>query len=576
MRLDGKKPALIVLTAVLLMTLPAASGRAASAVRQQFDTDKIAPTLRDAMRNAQAGKMLPVVILMAEQAPDWRMAELRAIANKSVRRAAVIDLLKSTARRTQADLLGVLEAAQTAGRVGASVRPLWLSNVIVADMTPAAIEQIAARDDIASLHLESMLGDEVFPVEPSDGEIDVDQAAGDSTDGPVIECGVALMGAPRVWDELGITGSGSVVCVIDTGCCITHRDLVNQIWVNAGEIPGNGIDDDNNGYVADINGWNFWERNNNLADTSGHGTHVSGTVAGDGTSGQQTGMAPDAKLMTCRYFVSFAGESTIWESMQYAVDNGADIITVSSGWPHSVNPQRAIWRAECENAMAAGLAVLYAAGNEGACCRPFDAVRTPGDVPDVITVGAVNCADFIASFSSRGPVTWQNVSPYNDWPYPPGKLKPTISAPGVDTLSTSVCSGYRRLSGTSMATPHVAGAVALMLEANPNLDHFQIKQILKDTAVDLGEPGPDNSYGAGRVDAYEAVLMALKMGGGLGDLNCDGVVDTFDIEPFLVALFEPLEYSLRYPDCDIMRGDTNRDGSVTAFDIESFLDLLFP
>jgi hypothetical protein len=197
--------------------------------------------------------------------------------------------------------------------------------------------------------------------------------------------------------------------------------------------------------------------------------------------------------------------------MEYAADNGAQVITVSSGWPHSQNPDRRTWREVCEATIAAGVVVIYAAGNEGGG-NPPDNVRTPGDVPAVITVGATDCNDVIAGFSSRGPVTWQNVDPWRDWPYPPGLIKPTISAPGVNTLSTSNnCSGYVSLSGTSMATPHVSGAVALMLEANPTLDHDQVKQILMDTAVDLGPEGMDNDFGAGRVDAYEAVQMAMSM-----------------------------------------------------------------
>ena len=121
-----------------------------------------------------------------------------------------------------------------------------------------------------------------------------------------------------------------------------------------------------------------------------------------------------------------------------------------------------------------------------------------------------------------------------------------------------------------MATPHVAGAVALMLEANPDLDHFQIKQILKDTAVDLGDPGPDNEYGAGRVDAYKAVVAALDLLCDPCDMNCDGEVNSFDIEPFLEILFDG-----GVP-CDSCTGDVNRDGKVDSFDIESFLHCLFP
>src|SRR5262249_43021436 len=112
--------------------------------------------------------------------------------------------------------------------------------------------------------------------------------------------------------------------------------------------------------------------------------------------------------------------------------------------------------------------------------------------------------------SSRGPVTWQNVPPYNDYPYPPGLTKPDVAAPGVNTTSDNFCSGYTVMSGTSMATPHVAGTVALMVGANPSLTHDQIKQTLEDKAVDLGAPGKDNVYGSGRIDAYEAVSYVVN------------------------------------------------------------------
>jgi subtilisin family serine protease len=224
-------------------------------------------------------------------------------------------------------------------------------------------------------------------------------------------------------------------------------------------------------------------------------------------------MAPDCEIMTLKFWNSFSGEQSVWDSIQYGVDNGADVLSASLGWPHNTSPDRPTWRSVCENAMAAGVVVVFAAGNEGSCCRPFDAVRTPGDVPDMITIGATDCNDSLASFSSIGPITWQDVPPYNDFPYPPGKIKPTVSAPGVNTKSTSSnCSGYVNLSGTSMATPHVAGTVALMLEANPGLDHFAIKDLLEATAIDLGETGKDNSFGSGRVDAFESVVAA--MGGG--------------------------------------------------------------
>jgi subtilisin family serine protease len=393
------------------------------------------------------------------------------------------------------------------------------------------------------------------------------------------------MDADRVWNELQITGKNVIVGVVDTGICmsggLTHRDLRNQLWVNTDEIPGNNVDDDNNGYVDDINGCS-WENNTkgvNVTDNAGHGTHVSGTVAGDGTEGTQSGMAPDALVQVLKFWNSFSGQLSVWNCMQYGVDNGADVLTASLGWPLSQNPDRPTWRRNCENAIAAGVVVVYAAGNEGDAGNPCPGgtnyrIRTPGDVPMVITVGATTCSDTIASFSSRGNVTWIGVQGYNDHPCPPGYLKPTIAAPGDNTKSTRICTGYTNMSGTSMATPHVAGCIALMLSANPGLTHAQVKQILKDTAKDLGDPGPDRHFGAGRVNCFEAVKKAIELSGKKGDLNCDDVINFVDIEPFVLALSDPDAYRRLYPDCNIMNADCNNDGRIDFADINPFVDLL--
>lgn len=526
------------------------------------------------LANAGEGELIPVTIAMRDQVPRAQIVLASQIGERDARHEAVKGLLKSLADSSQKELLALLRVQQRQGHVGDRIEALWLANVVSARLTADVAYRVAARDDVAYLNHDRPMGHEVLPVEPGD--------SGGVTAG-AITCGVELMGAPRVWNELGFTGRGVVVAVIDSGVCITHPDLTNQIWVNQGEVPDNGIDDDNNGFIDDVHGWNFQHNNNDIADkfTNGHGTHVAGTVAGDGTSGTTTGLAPDCELMIVKYLSAWSGESTVWQSMQYAVDNRAHLITASLGWPHDRNPDRATWRRLCENAIAAGLVVIYGAGNEGTCCPPFDHIRTPGDVPAVITVGGTDCNDVVWDRSSRGPVTWQDVPPYNDWPYPPGKIKPTIAAPAVDTISTSNrgwsgegCEGYRTLSGTSMSTPHVAGAVALMLEANPNLTHEEVKDILMSTAIDLGEPGMDNESGAGRVDAFAAVKESRRLAGDKGDLNCDGSVDLTDVGPFITALTDPDEYKRQFPDCDINNGDLNADGSVNLTDVEPFIELL--
>ncbi|MDQ7087340.1 MAG: S8 family serine peptidase [Acidobacteriota bacterium] len=523
----------------LWLLLCAAVLSAASSVSAATAGPRLREPLSRVLDEAAPGEWIPVYFVLAEQLTGPALRErVAGVADRDQRRRIVVGALKAHAERTQLRLRRELQRLESLGRAR-RVRYLWIGNIVAADLSAEEIRRLSTLDEIDhvsySPKVDVSLDQPLTPVrETSPLAAYLAPAAGVDE----IECGVDLMNAPLVWNDLGVTGEGAVIAVIDSGTCWYHSDIENQVWVNPGEdLDGdgvvmdaddeNGVDDDGNGYVDDLVGYDIDQGDNDPNDDNSHGSHTAGTVAGDGTAGTQAGMAPDARVMILRVGLQFSDEPDVWEAMQYAADNGADAISMSLGWPHNQNPDRATWRTNCENTIDAGTAMVIAAGNEGSGSEP-DNVRTPGDVPRVITVGATDCSDQAASFSSRGPVTWEDVPPFNDHPYPPGLIKPDVSAPGVNTKSHNLCSGYSTKSGTSMATPHVAGTVALMVANDPDLTPDDIKLLLEDSSVDLGEPGKDNTYGTGRVDAYEAVLLTANSDGRMSirerASNCAGTL----------------------------------------------------
>lgn len=272
--------------------------------------------------------------------------------------------------------------------------------------------------------------------------------------------GADLIKAPEVWAK-GYTGEGVVVAVLDTGVDYNHNDLKGNIWTNTKEVANNGQDDDGNGYVDDVFGWNFDGNNNNTLDVYGHGTHVSGTIAGVNNDFGVTGVAYDAKIMSVKVLNdSGSGSySSIAQGIYYAVDNGAKVINLSLGSPF---PNQTMEKA-LEYASSKGAIVVMAAGNNG---NPFPAYPAGYATNWGLAVGAVNRQNEMANFSNRAGM--------NPLAY--------VTAPGVNVYSTIPDNQYASYNGTSMATPHVAGVVALMLSANSNLTDAQVRQIITETA----------------------------------------------------------------------------------------------
>ena len=273
-----------------------------------------------------------------------------------------------------------------------------------------------------------------------------------------------MVNAPEVWQG-GITGNGIVVAVVDTGVDYTHLDLDANIWQNADEIPNNRIDDDRNGYIDDIRGWDFVWNDNNPMDFLGHGTHVAGAIAAEQNGFHITGVAPNAKIMPVRVldFWGYGNPDNIAAGIRYAADNGADIINYSAGgWFPQSQVEDAI-----QYATNKGVVVVMSAGNDG-----FYQPDYPANNADRlgIAVGGIDENGRIADFSNRAgsrPLDY-------------------VVAPGVDIVSTVPYNTYESYDGTSMAAPHVAGVAALVLNANPNLTPAQVEQILTSTANSNG------------------------------------------------------------------------------------------
>lgn len=281
------------------------------------------------------------------------------------------------------------------------------------------------------------------------------------------------LGVSQVWAQ-GFTGNGVTIAVIDSGVDFSHPELLNRRWINGDEIPGDGLDNDQNGYVDDLHGWNF-DRDQFNGDISpgttsvfqGHGTHVAGIIAAAANDQGITGVAYGAQIMALRLGDTndaglFPRAGDLAMAIRYAVDNGAKIINLSLGWFDSVELRSAIAWAAANNVF-----IVSAAGNAGAH-RP----TTPAQYATQwgISVGALDQVGQPASFSN-GAGTEASLR--------------HVMAPGTAILSTEPNNGYRLRSGTSMAAPYVTGVIALMLEANPNLSDQQIRDILAGTAVGL-------------------------------------------------------------------------------------------
>lgn len=425
------------------------------------------------------------------------------------KRQTVVDELKAFANVEQSSLLNFLNSkASTDYKM---IRQFWIANTMTIWASESLIESLSQRNDIARIDIdeERMLIDAIpsspSPINPSEKGVNE------------MTYNITKVNADDVWAE-GYTGQGVIVSVIDAGVNYNHQDLMDHMWISD-EYPNHGYD--------------FHNDDNDPMDGHGHGTHCAGTVAGDGTAGSQTGMAPDALIMGCKVLGDdgSGNESSVWAAIEFSVEQGAQVLSMSLGWQHAWNPDRVTWRQTLDNTLAAGVISSIAAGNEGGSTTNPDDVRTPGDCPppwlnpdqtliggisSVLCVGATNSNDNIASFSSRGPSTWETIDPFLDYPFNPelGLIRPDVSAPGVDIKSTDAfnTSGYTTMSGTSMATPGVAGVMALLLSKNPGLSPEDIGMILETTSVDLGADGKDNVFGAGRIDALEAIVNTSEQG----------------------------------------------------------------
>ena len=460
----------------------------------------IAPSLEILLQNLGQDESIKVLVVLEDQAdiPGLDRNLRGAKAAMSQRHRLVVESLREAAARSQSGLVADLRAKSKVGRVVGFV-PHWLINSIVVTATGETIRGIAARPDVARVEPD-LVPVLISPV-PGIKTIPAFADSGGIGTAP----GIRLVGAPRVWSEYGIDGSGRIVGIMDTGVDGTHPALAARWRGNFAPAEECWLDAVGSGDTA------FPVDRNSV----GHGTHVMGTLTGL-APGDTIGVAPGARWIAANTILGNLGllDNAVLASLEFMTDPDGDPSTTGD-MPDVVHSSWGVFEAfdgyfDCDsrwweaidNIEAAGVVLTWAAGNEG---PNFRSVRSPADRAtspyNCFSVGATEISDpsLIADFSSRGPSGCGGSY----------EIKPEVVAPGRDIYSARPGGLYQLLSGTSMAGPHVAGVVALMRQANPDLDVVSIKEILMATAIDGGDPGQDNIHGHGFIDAYAAVTAAL-------------------------------------------------------------------
>jgi serine protease AprX len=490
-----------------LVALALSLGPATFATGASAPTGKVASQV---LADTADGRVARFLVVLAPQADAGAAAG--AAADAAAKGRAVLDALRSTASATQPAVRAELAA------LGVGSRSYWIVNALDVTGNRTVVEAMAARPDVAAIESDHSFR---VPLEQSEGEAAAPQ---------VIEWNIGKVNAPALW-ALGFTGQGMVYANADTGVQWTHPALKlhyrgwngstanhNFNWWDAihSDLSGNGTNPC--GFSSQA-----------PCDDNGHGTHTMGTGIGDDGGGNQIGMAPGAKWIACHNMDEGVGRpSTYIECMQFFLaptdlaglnpdpSKRPDAVGNSYTCPLGPPPGGETCTAgslqtAMDNLRASGVFMSVSAGNNGPACGSVDA--PPSTYDSAITIGATGSTDALASFSSRGPVTIDGSN----------RRKPDLSAPGVSVRSSFPNNAYATLSGTSMASPHVAGAALLLWSAFPGLrrDVDETEKILEQSAVQIvtsqtcggisGSTFPNNSVGYGRIDVLAAYNYAKTL-----------------------------------------------------------------
>ncbi|MFH1278066.1 MAG: S8 family serine peptidase [Candidatus Eisenbacteria bacterium] len=470
----------------------------------------IHPGLEARMEVLREGEPISAIVHMTEQAPIEQLnMQLKAERSSLRDRHQIVIEALHAASRSQDLLREYLDQARTDGRV-LGYTSYWISNMLVVYAPKEEIFEIAARADVDYVEPNFTVS-LIEPVRRPLGNADMGEEA-PLIRGIGITPGLTAIRAPEVWNTLGYDGAGTLIGSFDTGVDGSHPALASrwrglhapwqECWL---DVLGNGTTFPTDNY--------------------GHGTHTTGTMTGLAPD-DTIGVAPGAEWIACNPIDQGVGaefDNDVINCFQWFADPDGDPFTnddvpdvvqnswrINEGFGGGYTDCDSRWWAAMDNCEASGVVLCFSAGNEGG--SGAQTIGSPADRATTLTnafsIGAVDATNYgwpypIAYFSSRGPSGC--VAPAEN------KIKPEVCAPGVDVYSSVPGGGYQGgWDGTSMSGPHVAGTVALMRQANPDLDVDTIKEILMDTARDEGSAGEDNTYGHGFIDAYEAVLSAVQ------------------------------------------------------------------
>ena len=479
--------------------------------------DIIDPMLHNVL-NESDSEMIRVNIIFKSQIDIEKLkARGEDIGDKQMRRSVLVDELKLFSEEKQSDVMSILLAEERNNRV-IDIKSHWISNAITCTTNRDVIFLLSEHPDIETIGIDGVtqctVDNEQLTMNNEQLTVNNEQL---TIDNEQLTYNVSMVNADKVWD-LGYTGKGVIVAIVDSGVNYNHVDLADHLWDGGAQYPNHG--------------YNVIDGNNDPMDNFGHGTHCAGTICGDGTSGLATGMAPDATLMCIKALddYGYGSTSSFNAGMEFAIEHQADIISMSIGVMNASAADKTLMRNTCVNALQLGVIAAVAAGNDknmmmvpvpnnvrtpGNCPPPWlhpDQQVNPGDLSCVVSVGAIDENEAPYSEGSMGPVTWTDTQ-FNDYPYNPniGLIRPDVCAPGVviQSLSHSSNDGYSFKSGTSMATPCVAGVMALLLEKQNDLSPADICMTLELTAKKFEET-KSNVTGSGLIDAFRAITNLQK------------------------------------------------------------------